>query len=57
MCTGGQKSEVDLKNPIRSKTPPTNHEARISTTVESQKQHDVILKCQLFKLGLYLRFY
>ena len=26
-------------------------------TVESQKQHDVILKCQLFKLGLYLRFY
>ena len=28
-----------------------------SITVESQKQLDVILKCQLFKLGLYLRFY
>ena len=39
MCTGGQKSEVDLKNPIRSKTPPTNYEARISTicTVECLK--------------------
>ena len=35
MCTGGQKSEVDLKNPIRSKTPPTNHEARISTICHS----------------------
>ena len=28
-----------------------------SDTVESQKQLDVVLKCQLFKLGLYLRFY
>ena len=29
----------------------------ILVTVESQKQLDVVLKCQLFKLGLYLRFY